>query len=66
MSNNYSADSEGSTAVLESDSAIDPIDVGEVDDDERPDWIGSTAFILVHLSCLAVFFVGFSWVALGG
>jgi len=42
----------------------DPIHIGEVDDDERPDWIGSTAFILVHLACFAVFFVGFSWTAL--
>lgn len=41
-----------------------PIDIGEVEDDERPDWIGSLAFIGIHLACLSVFFVGFSWVAL--
>ncbi len=44
---------------------IDPINIGEVEDDERPDWIGSVAFIAVHLACFAVFLVGFSWVALG-
>lgn len=43
----------------------DPINIGEVEDDERPDWIGSLAFIGVHVACLLVFFVGFSWAALG-
>lgn len=43
----------------------DPINIGEVNDDERPDWMGSSAFMLVHVACLAVFFVGFSWAALG-
>lgn len=43
----------------------DPINIGEVPDDERPDWIGSLAFIGVHVACLLVFYVGFSWAALG-
>lgn len=43
----------------------DPINIGEVEDDERPDWIGSVAFIGVHVACLLVFYVGFSWAAVG-
>src|SRR6187431_526942 len=43
----------------------DPINVGEVDDDERPDWIGSVAFISVHLACLLAFYTGVSWAAVG-
>lgn len=43
----------------------DPINVGEVDDDERPDWIGSVAFVGVHIACLMVFYVGVSWAAIG-
>lgn len=46
-------------------SYADPIHVGEVPDDERPDWIGSVAFVGVHVACLLVFYVGFSWAALG-
>lgn len=53
------AESSPSAVAVETD----PIDIGDVDGDERPDWIGSVAFILVHLACLAVFIVGFSWVA---
>lgn len=51
-----------STAV---EGYADPINVGVVDDDERPDWVGSLAFISVHLACLLVFVAGFSWAALG-
>ncbi|MGI8907985.1 MAG: acyl-CoA desaturase [Candidatus Sumerlaeaceae bacterium] len=41
----------------------DPINVGEVEDDERPDWIGASAFIGVHLACLMAFYTGVSWAA---
>lgn len=41
----------------------DPILVGEVPDDERPDWIGSSAFVGVHLACFLAFYTGVSWAA---
>lgn len=44
---------------------VDPINVGEVDDDDRPDWIGSSAFVGVHLACLLAFYTGVSWAAVG-
>ena len=44
---------------------VDPINVGDVEDDERPDWIGSVAFIGVHLACLMAFWTGASWAAIG-
>jgi len=31
---------------------------------DRIDWIGSAPFLIMHLGCLAVFWVGFSWFAL--
>lgn len=33
------------------------------DDDQRIDWLRVLPFILLHLSCLAVLWVGFSWTA---
>jgi stearoyl-CoA desaturase (Delta-9 desaturase) len=45
-------------------SYADPINVGEVEDDERPDWIGGSAFIGVHLACLLAFVTGVSWAAI--
>lgn len=62
MSDLYHPQPESSSSACAVD---DPINVGEVADDERPDWIGSTAFVMVHLACLAVFAVGFSWTAFG-
>lgn len=44
---------------------VDPINIGEVDDDERPDWMGSLAFIGVHVACLLAFYTGVSWAAIG-
>jgi len=43
----------------------DPINVGDVPDDERPDWIGSSAFVGVHLACFLAFYTGVSWAAVG-
>ncbi len=63
MSDLYSAepDTRSANCAVE----IDPIDIGEVDDDERPDWIGSLSFVSVHVACIGAFFVGFSWTAFG-
>ena len=45
---------------------IDPVDIGEPEEDnERPDWMGSLAFMMVHAACLFVFVVGWSWTAVG-
>jgi stearoyl-CoA desaturase (delta-9 desaturase) len=32
---------------------------------EKPDWVGSIAFISVHLACLGVIWTGWSWTAVG-
>ncbi len=64
-------DPPGSVAVpshdaVSIDGSPNPIHLGEVsEDNEKPDWIGSWAFILVHLAVFLVFFAGFSWTALG-
>ena len=41
-------------------------DVGDIEhetDIDRVDWVRTIPFILMHLGCLGVFFVGFSWAA---
>src|SRR4249920_1271097 len=40
-------------------------DAVAADDSERIDWLRVIPFIGMHLACLGVFWVGFSWVALG-
>ena len=46
---------------LTGDAPVAPLDA-EVDD--RIDWMRAVPFLAIHLACLAVFWVGFSWVAL--
>jgi stearoyl-CoA desaturase (delta-9 desaturase) len=41
-----------------SDDSLDPID------DDRIDWPRAVPFIALHVGCLAIFWVGFSWTAL--
>ncbi|WP_084590676.1 acyl-CoA desaturase [Arenimonas metalli] len=49
-------------AALWFDTSAAPVD-GE--DPDRIDWLRVVPFIALHLACLAVFWVGFSWFALG-
>ena len=44
--------------------ASDAIETSKVADARRVDWVRILPFIGLHLACLGVFFVGFSWVAL--
>ncbi|UTW46263.1 acyl-CoA desaturase [bacterium SCSIO 12696] len=39
--------------------------LAESGNDRQVDWVRIIPFILLHLACLGVFFVGFSWIALG-
>ena len=49
-------------AVLWFDTSAAPV---EGEDPDRIDWLRVVPFIALHLACLAVFWVGFSWFALG-
>jgi len=49
-------------AALWFDTSAAPV---EGEDPDRIDWLRVVPFIALHLACLAVFWVGFSWFALG-
>jgi stearoyl-CoA desaturase (delta-9 desaturase) len=38
---------------------------GKVRDIDRVNWLRCTPFVILHIGCLAVFLVGWSWAALG-